>query len=82
MSKCPQISSIPQNQLDGNTWYLYDLLGDNLVLNEMWHQKPKIKKKIRKCSYFKRFPHFLRGKCSINEFFGVFEVFIKSFLPH
>ena len=39
-------------------------------------------KKIRKCSYFKRFPHFLRGKCSINKFFGVFEVLIKLFLPH
>ena len=39
-------------------------------------------KKIRKCSYFKRFPHFLRGKCSINELFGVFEVLIKLFLPH
>ena len=41
-----------------------------------------LKKKIRKCSYFKRFPHSLRGKCSINEFLGVFEVLIKLFLPH
>ena len=39
-------------------------------------------KTLKKHSYFKRFPHSLRRKYSINKFFGVFEVSIKSFLPH
>ena len=39
-------------------------------------------RKIRKCSYFKRFPHSLRGKYSKKKLLGVFKVLNKSFLSH